>query len=143
MTPEDFPQFPDPRVREVMAAAANLVAKMAVKTIIVPIVAEEFEALTQALFAAQHSMPKEPSLPTPCVCCGFSPDLSRRMIQHVAESVHRYLGNAELQAEPFIGCPGCSFDMSKCRCSKPKEWPCPTKPGKTCTATKCEWGCKT
>lgn len=55
MTPEDFPQFPDPRVREVMAAAANLVEAMQRG----PEHEDEFFTLKTALFAAQHSKPKD------------------------------------------------------------------------------------
>lgn len=81
MTPEDFPQFDDPRVRAVMAAAANLVAAAAMHKDFRQFAYTTIEACQTALFAAQHS--------------------------------------------------------------KPKVWPCPTKPGKTCTAAKCDWGCKT
>lgn len=65
MKPEDFPQFDDPRVREVMAAAANLVEDI-YKGRSITISAD---ALKTALFAAQHSRPKEPS---PLWQCGNS-----------------------------------------------------------------------
>jgi len=57
MSPDDFPQFDDPRVREVMAAAANLVeycSNMAPPSHCW----DELDALKTALFAAQHSRPK-------------------------------------------------------------------------------------
>lgn len=69
MKPEDFPQFDDPRVREVMAAAANLVeyvaeyvelfAKHGKAPITIRLMGEEAAKVTEALFAAQHSKPKE------------------------------------------------------------------------------------
>lgn len=69
MTPEDFSQFDDPRVREVMAAAANLVEE----TITVlgeyeadrklyngeQVLKNLAETLAKALFAAQHSKPRK------------------------------------------------------------------------------------
>lgn len=73
MKESDFPQFPDPRVREVMAAAANLVeyvaeyvelfAKHGKVPITIRLMKEESDKVTAALFAAQHSKQKEP----PCV----------------------------------------------------------------------------
>lgn len=52
----DFSQFPDARVREVMAAAANLVECMRRAEL----TCKELDALEAALFAAQHSKPKCP-----------------------------------------------------------------------------------
>lgn len=65
MSPDDFKQFDDPRVREVMAAAANLleVLNNNMLTNYERIKANE---LNIALFAAQHSRPK--TLP-PCLRC--------------------------------------------------------------------------
>lgn len=56
MSPEDFSQFDDVRVRNVMAAAANLVEAMYSS----PCEPEypELNDLKTALFAAQHSRPK-------------------------------------------------------------------------------------
>lgn len=66
MTPEDFPQFDDPRVREVMAAAANLIELIAMPIQVSMASFEEFrrvhDALKDALFAAQHTKPKEDRL---------------------------------------------------------------------------------
>lgn len=63
MTPEDFSQFEDPRVRAVMAAAANLVESIDAipedRCIEHELWAWKNEELRNALFAAQHSKPKE------------------------------------------------------------------------------------
>lgn len=59
MKPEDFPQFDDPRVREVMAAAANLVEGIISGVFSQDDENESIYALKTALFAAQHSKPKE------------------------------------------------------------------------------------
>lgn len=71
MTPDDFPQFPDPRVREVMAAAANLVETAARRGAVWE---SELADLKTALFAAQHSQPKvtghQPQLANFCGKCG-------------------------------------------------------------------------
>lgn len=63
MKESDFPQFDDPRVREVFAAAANLVEWYEA------VFGESIslEPLKTALFAAQHSRPKDLA---PCVACG-------------------------------------------------------------------------
>jgi hypothetical protein len=68
--PEDFPQFDDPRVREVMAAASNLVewlttAKQGSGWMSVSDETAEFIDLKTALFAAQHSRPKEVNIDCP------------------------------------------------------------------------------
>lgn len=109
MKESDFPQFPDPRVREVFAAAANLVEAIddipEDQCIEHELWVWKNEELRAALFAAQHSRPK-------CTCGApgnHFPDCKQLAAQH----------------------------------SKPKVWPCPTKTGKTCTAAKCDWGCKT
>jgi len=62
MNPEDFNQFNDPRVRDVMSAAANLVETLAshqpyAHASLAPIHVAT-DALKTALFAAQHSLPK-------------------------------------------------------------------------------------
>lgn len=66
MKPEDFPQFADPRVRAVMAAAANLTeclanlmkARGVIATAYHPMLSSHVEKTKAALFAAQHSKPK-------------------------------------------------------------------------------------
>lgn len=71
MSPEDFPQFDDPRVREVMAAAANLVEELHRDYANLEIVVERrCDDLETALVAAQHSKPKELD---PCLCPSFGP----------------------------------------------------------------------
>lgn len=55
MNPDDFSQFDDPRVRDVMAAAANLVSAHQRSNDI----SNRLFALETALFAAQHSKSKE------------------------------------------------------------------------------------
>jgi hypothetical protein len=93
MTPDDFPQFDDPRVREVMAAAANLVDRIAKET-------EEFDlpgegntfdqlcddanTLSSALFAAQHSVPRKTY---PCAC-------------HLGDPHHPWCERAEQHSRP-------------------------------------------
>lgn len=64
MKPDDFSQFDDPRVREVMAAAANLVEIM-VAGVETDRYDPEFLALKTALFAAQHTRPKEDDVSEP------------------------------------------------------------------------------
>lgn len=122
MSPEDFPQFDDPRVRQVFAAAANLVvycANMAPPSHCW----DELDDLKTTLFAAQHSKPKV----NECANCG---------------SYRPAVGNGDL-------CQECLDDVAAgeareaAQHSKPRVWPCPTKPGETCTAAKCDWGCKT
>jgi hypothetical protein len=69
MSPDDFPQFDDPRVREVMAAAANLVEDLRERwedETPMPGLLRCTELVEEALFAAQHSRPK--TLP-PCLRC--------------------------------------------------------------------------
>jgi len=65
MKPEDYPQFPDPRVREVLAAAANLCAKL-VRRLETPLEApiEELR-LIEALAAVTHRPKSEEDL---CLC---------------------------------------------------------------------------
>lgn len=58
MKPNDFPQFPDPHAREVMAAAANLVEGIISGVFSQDDENESIYALKMALFAAQHSRPK-------------------------------------------------------------------------------------
>lgn len=62
MKPDDFPQFDDPRVREVMAAAANLVEALteAGFTGEYGPIQTPMGRLKTELFAAQHSKPKAP-----------------------------------------------------------------------------------
>lgn len=92
MKSEEFTQFDDPRVREVMAAAANL---------------------AEALDSPAKNISEACSGDEGCWCdvCDAKKGLKTALFaaQH----------------------------------SKPKVWPCPTKPGKTCMAAKCDWGCKT
>jgi hypothetical protein len=75
MSPEDFPQFDDPRVREVFAAAANACEKAGAfidheeaaygADARVEAASIAITALKTALFAAQHSKPKNE-----CANCG-------------------------------------------------------------------------
>lgn len=60
MKPEDFSQFDDPRVREVMAAAANLVEKLHHCGYHEMLTRE----LRDALFAARHTRPKNDGINT-------------------------------------------------------------------------------
>lgn len=71
MIPEDFPQFDDPRVREVMAAAANLVERIA-RSQASAFVHDGADMLKTALFAAQHSKPKEGVYPCPLRCGDYT-----------------------------------------------------------------------
>lgn len=84
MKESDFPQFDDPRVRDVFAAAANLVgycSNMAPPSHCW----DELDDLKTALFAAQHSKPKAeghaPQLANFCKGCG-----------HIAWIVHLEAG---------------------------------------------------
>lgn len=100
----DFPQFDDPRVREVMSAAANLVEYLVEsrRPWGLQQSAEE-RALTTALFAAQHSRPKldgpESQLANFCKGCG-----------HIAWLVHLKEGR-------------CLDCQEAAQHSKPKETP--------------------
>lgn len=83
MKPEDFPQFTDPRVREVMAAAANLVETAARRGAVWE---SELVDLKAALFAAQHSRPKEDA-PQLCDC---KPGCTR-VVQHNPKVFEEYM----------------------------------------------------
>jgi len=65
MKPEDFDMYDDPRVRAVFAAAARVCEVTNTEPLGVAI-----DALRTALFAAQHSKPKEPPS-EPCEVCGL------------------------------------------------------------------------
>lgn len=67
MKESDFSQFSDPRVREVMAAAANLVEDLGKRVVFDVFLQQRITSLKTALFAAQHSKPRrEPPCP-PCL----------------------------------------------------------------------------
>lgn len=79
MKESDFPQFDDPRVREVFAMAANLVEDI-YKGRSITISAD---ALKTALFAAQHSKPKKD--PRECLeCSNTKPQDSWHCFEHLA-----------------------------------------------------------
>lgn len=90
MTPEDFPQFDDPRVRAVMAAAANLVAAAAMHKDFRQFAYTTIEACQTALFAAQHSKPKGSVLRHTDACQmvdGYGDDCPR--CQHILKHEER------------------------------------------------------
>lgn len=84
MKESDFPQFDDPRVREVMAAAANLVEELHRDYANLEIVVERrCDDLETALFAAQHSAPR-----ATCQECGGPGYHYPQCVQHPKPSTH-------------------------------------------------------
>lgn len=72
LTPDDFPQFDDPRVREVMAAAARVVEWYEEQFPYSNLVGRVWiEGLKTALFAAQRSKPRAHEKPIPADEWGF------------------------------------------------------------------------
>lgn len=109
MSPEDFPQFDDPRVREVFAAAANLVERLDPNPNAPSnSLAGAANTLKTALFAAQHSRPKanhggycKHGTGVPCEGCQLA---ALRDMQEAAQ-----------HSKPKNECANCGDPMAGCR----------------------------
>lgn len=103
MSPEDFPQFPDPRVREVMACAANLAETVSMHINVSDGVHDATDALKTALFAAQHSKARTHEHPVEFDKWGFGKPVTNRFDVDGSKPG----GKAFIAAIEEKPCPGC------------------------------------
>lgn len=129
MSPDDFSQFDDPRVRDVMAAAANLVEELHRDYANLEIVVERrCDDLETALFAAQHSRPKanhggycKHGTGVPCEGCQLA---ALRDMQEAAQHSEPKEPGESWPCKGFAAPYRCTSEQCRPKHSKPKNERC-------------------